>query len=1332
MRKRLLSILLSITLIVTMFPPFMGQQADAAGYYFIFPELSGDVNNPTQTNDMEINLEGTYNAVSESSIVYTVEQILDKDANPMRVGLKRENTTAGLAAAGGTISVVGLDLFPGLNRITFKGKSGFTELSDTFYVEYIDNPVIYDLKISGRAGEYEISENKMVVTQDMTTQDGVITILGKAPNAEEVTVHINGDFNKTFRVNNGQFIASGLRLEKGKNIVKLVVSNESQHVETTKELIYFNGDITFFDVELKTSTMAFDLEKNPTVPGLSGNQLLLSGKLVVPNYIDENGDPHPDPDNWTATDNVTVEIDGTGSAEYVIDANANMELSDDFYPSGTNPPDNAPFFVLEFNGIAIGSIASAEDLTDPAALQFKFDQLYRLAFRMHNYVKSAAYNQATEDRQSGFSFTLRDDTIRYVREVRYLTNYSSASDYGELTGVVLDETGYEVFKTPFELELVANQNIRNLTAANISIEAYESNGTKVSGTVEFEIVDINSEKNETEDAFHLPETNKIIRIKKLPKVGYQVLRITLDGQTTYYDQPITYVFGPYVSFDKLYNGMMVETPDDQSTSEIGINQLDFLGQLHNVDTSTIVASGSGQTIFLTINNRPVELELIYENGKFEGKFNVKDVEAAKKMLNTGKNTIIFTYQYLSEYYTRTIIINVVPTDYPEVPAEGTRGIYPTTHSNNDKDPERFIELSEGIYSTSEKKFNIYGTFRLLDLDSAGKIEKNQYRFEILKNGSTYIKWDLYDNIDANNNFKDNDNNARFDVTYVEDNVNGDYFSFVLEDETVPENTGSIVYTFIAYKETANTFYRLEIQSVDAPYIILRPFLPEQKVINQNYLDVVIYSENAESIVIDDFVGEKFDFDEDNDGDIDFPDAFKIRVENLRANRTNEIEFEITLQSGDVIEGSFEVYYAATNIQGAQYLTGMGNRIRTFNDAFELEFPRGTQLKNKVDPTDRETWEQTYANHKILIGIADPDNGVVDPMLYEDQPSGFQNQIKLSELEFNATLPARFIQASPMYWIDAGLADDPGTSEFDPVETGFLPFQLPRTGLPSYMDRDEERALVPTARGELTLKFDPYIVQSAGTNVTVFRYDPALRMWENIGGVVDTRNNTITVPFDQFGYYVVMKLQYSFVDITTHPYARDEMEAIYSKGVMNNMDDDNFGANNYITRGEFAAMIVKALRIPLNYDDKYENLHFDDVAPVIVPGALWDYRYIETAAREGIVVGIEPKRFDPYGELTREQAAVILARALELKMEVDREEVDEDLAKEFVDYASIDYYARPAVLAVLDKGLMVGSPVDPADPDSGMVFEPKDNLLRSEAAIMMTRVMASQKLLPKMN
>ncbi|MNG15590.1 Endo-1,4-beta-xylanase A precursor [compost metagenome] len=136
--------------------------------------------------------------------------------------------------------------------------------------------------------------------------------------------------------------------------------------------------------------------------------------------------------------------------------------------------------------------------------------------------------------------------------------------------------------------------------------------------------------------------------------------------------------------------------------------------------------------------------------------------------------------------------------------------------------------------------------------------------------------------------------------------------------------------------------------------------------------------------------------------------------------------------------------------------------------------------------------------------------------------------------------------------------------------------------------------------------------------------------------------------------------------------------------------------------------------------------------IINPDALWDYRYVETAAREGIIRGTQPRTFEPNSYLTREEAAVILARARELKLETDTNKINATLQKTFKDYGNVTFYARASVIAIAKKGYIQGSLIDPNNKKSGYVFEPKSNLLRSDASIIVGKMLADLKRLPKIN
>ncbi|MNN21199.1 Endoglucanase precursor [compost metagenome] len=260
-------------------------------------------------------------------------------------------------------------------------------------------------------------------------------------------------------------------------------------------------------------------------------------------------------------------------------------------------------------------------------------------------------------------------------------------------------------------------------------------------------------------------------------------------------------------------------------------------------------------------------------------------------------------------------------------------------------------------------------------------------------------------------------------------------------------------------------------------------------------------------------------------------------------------------------------------------------------------------------------------------------------------------------------------------------------------------------------REPERKLIPSQRGSLKLAFNKNVVDEAGTTVAVFRFTENSE-WENIGGTVDTKNNTITVPFDDFGYYVVMKQSRGFSDVTNHPWARNILNALYSKGIMANLQPNTFGADDLTTRGEFATLLVKGLNIPLNYDDKVQT-YFD-----VVPKAktdTWEFKYIETASRAGIITGITEGYFGVEEPITREQAAIMISRALKLKLPTNDSKLSATLAKQFLDSGRIDPYARPAVQAVYKAKIMDGQSVTTAGSKKASInFNPKNNMTRAEA------------------
>ncbi|MFS0836272.1 S-layer homology domain-containing protein [Paenibacillus sp. 1P03SA] len=116
-----------------------------------------------------------------------------------------------------------------------------------------------------------------------------------------------------------------------------------------------------------------------------------------------------------------------------------------------------------------------------------------------------------------------------------------------------------------------------------------------------------------------------------------------------------------------------------------------------------------------------------------------------------------------------------------------------------------------------------------------------------------------------------------------------------------------------------------------------------------------------------------------------------------------------------------------------------------------------------------------------------------------------------------------------------------------------------------------------------------------------------------------------------------------------------------------------------------------------------------------------------SARAGIVRGTAGNRFSPDSSLTRQDASVMIARAADLKLGTDNKKILAGLQKTFTDANTIDYYAQPAVEAVVKAKLIEGKPnvLIEGQKKETVRFDPLETFTRAEAAIVAIRVMKQQ-------
>lgn len=260
-------------------------------------------------------------------------------------------------------------------------------------------------------------------------------------------------------------------------------------------------------------------------------------------------------------------------------------------------------------------------------------------------------------------------------------------------------------------------------------------------------------------------------------------------------------------------------------------------------------------------------------------------------------------------------------------------------------------------------------------------------------------------------------------------------------------------------------------------------------------------------------------------------------------------------------------------------------------------------------------------------------------------------------------------------------------------------------------------------GKITLRYDGAPFGQGVNSLTVLRIKsnngkPMWSVFDNLGGTVDTVNKTITVPFskDGFGFYGVFAVTGGFSDITNTGgyvnWANTYVTTLYAKGIMSPLDpySGSFGLVGWdgketpISQGEFAAMLAKALDLPIHPQPTQITAYND---PYTTAG---DGRYIEAAAAHGLTSGLV---FVPHSYLTREQAAVMVGKAANLTVYDKQDVISRITSKIFTDADYISPWAQPYVYATYRAKYFSGMP----DPNhkGRYIFSPHEHLTRAQAA-----------------
>jgi len=233
-------------------------------------------------------------------------------------------------------------------------------------------------------------------------------------------------------------------------------------------------------------------------------------------------------------------------------------------------------------------------------------------------------------------------------------------------------------------------------------------------------------------------------------------------------------------------------------------------------------------------------------------------------------------------------------------------------------------------------------------------------------------------------------------------------------------------------------------------------------------------------------------------------------------------------------------------------------------------------------------------------------------------------------------------------------------------------------------------------------------------VGLYVYDPDVGDWVFVPGRYDPEAGVLVASLWHLSEYGVLSAVRTFSDVATH-WARHDIEILAGRKVIQGVSPWSFAPQELVTRAQFCALLVRALGLPKEGSG---------VTPFAdVPDGAWFAREVHTAYDAGLVQGLGPTTFGPERRITRQELAVLLARALEqvdLAQGLGLAEITY-LLRDFTDTKLVAQWAREGVAQAVGEGLVKGR--------TPTTIAPLGTATRAEAATMLKRLMDRTMKLP---
>lgn len=243
---------------------------------------------------------------------------------------------------------------------------------------------------------------------------------------------------------------------------------------------------------------------------------------------------------------------------------------------------------------------------------------------------------------------------------------------------------------------------------------------------------------------------------------------------------------------------------------------------------------------------------------------------------------------------------------------------------------------------------------------------------------------------------------------------------------------------------------------------------------------------------------------------------------------------------------------------------------------------------------------------------------------------------------------------------------------------------------SIIDKNGKSTKLSTFKQPIILKLK--VNENANSDLLGVYYIEEDGELEFVGGTLI--NGFMEVKVNHFSKYAVLEYDKSFADVDSSHWANSVIKKLTAKHIVTGVSDAEFAPNEYITRAEFAALIVRALGLVAA-----KEVSFADV-----DSSKWYAEEVAAAYEAGVITGRSVDVFAPNATLTRQEMAIMIIRAYKLqsgKVLTARSETA------FADSVEVSEWAQDAVNAAVELGFIEGR--------GNNQFAPQEQTTRAESA-----------------